>query len=279
MNYSLVTKLMDLSHLIVLRDWLEFLHFKPTDINLYTPFSELHSIRQYLQLDSRDTVINIHTPLPMEDIRESETQILRRLVRSCKTEVFVTVNLDTLPYRIGNDMWFEEIYDQVLHQKVMFFTGCGLLFRKDIQIEDQPFLKTQRFSNNFGVIRKDSWLNYMCSYNPEQLEPEVQRYFSEWVIEEGCCHDQKHGLRRYNSSDWRVFHVQQWDGKLLETREKFRRGKNIQPFLNRYFEDHQHPWEWYYNYPKPSLLKLARMKFGAWRKKLEKQNAIYSNPI
>jgi hypothetical protein len=270
MKYSLVSKLIDLNHLIVLRDWIEFLHFKPTDISLYTPFSE-HDIQQHLQLDWGDAVVNIVSPLPGEDIREGETQILHRLVLGCKTDVFVTVNLDTLPYRAGHDVWFEEIYDQIFHQEVMFFTGCGLLFRKDIPIAGQPFLKTQRFSNNFAVIRKDTWLHHMYRYKPEQLDPEAQRYFTEWAIEEGCHQDQRYGLRRYNSSDWRVFHVQQWDEKLLQTREKFQLGKNIQPYFNRYFEDQYYPWYWYYNYPKPSLLKLARIKFGAWRRKIGRE--------
>ncbi len=74
------------------------------------------------------------------------------------------------------------------------------------------------------------------------------------------------GLRRVDTPGWRVFHVQQWDHRLFETRELFRRGVGISRYLNRVHEDCLLSFDYYYNYPKPPFLRRLKVWAGRVRR-------------
>ena len=266
-EYTIITKILDLKHLVILKDWLKFLHHPPSKIILYTPHNDLDEIEKTIALDQKGA-IQLVSPLDSESLYENETSILKRLVQESETELFVSLNMDTLSFQEGHNNWFPEVAELILNDKILFFSGCGLLFRGDKPKDDGRHLATQRFSNNFAIMKKSRWLDIMARYNQNIVPVESARFHSEWAIEEACRQEKLFGLRRYDALDWRVFHVQQWDDRLFKTREKFLKGSNLNNFMNRYNEDYQHPWEVYYNYPKPSIIKRARIHIGKIRREV-----------
>lgn len=94
------------------------------------------------------------------------------------------------------------------------------------------------------------------------------RFHSEWALEEEFRQKNLFGLRRVETLDWRVFHVNQWGDRLFKTRDLFQRGVDIQRYLNRVHEDsvHRLDYDYYYNYPQLAFIRRIKIWVGKHRR-------------
>jgi hypothetical protein len=269
-TYSLLTKVLDSRHVLILQDWLEFMTEAPVDMAIY--IREDPEIRRRIdQLASASGVPwTALAAQPADDLWNDETTVLRRLAQDTRGDYLLMVNLDTLPFRDGpaEEHWLQEIFARLREGNFAFLTGDGVRFRDD-QEQAPGFFRTRHFSNNFGLIERAFWYAAMDRHPPTSKGEAARRFHSEWAIGDELRRHDRFGLRRLDGWSWRVFHVQQWDERLFATRALFRRGVGIAPFLNRFYEDYRHPWQWHFNYPVPSLLKRLRIRLGAWRRGLD----------
>lgn len=269
-TFDLFTKVLDPAHVPLIEDWLDFLPESPACLHIYAPDSpEIDRALKDLT-NRRDLPLVLHTAKEHEDLKHCETPILERFFDASTAQYAYLVNLDTLPFRQGEDDWFDSVEKTLNKGNFAFFSTTGLGFRADQAIADDPdFVRTQRFSNNHALISVALWKEIMSLYPMANLagQPE-ERWHSEWAIESWCRDTGRYGLRRRDTDTWRVFHVQQWDARLFETRDRFRAGVGVRPFLNRVYEDTHHPWEKYYGFPKPSLLRRLRIELGRIRRKI-----------
>jgi hypothetical protein len=276
-TYSFLTKLLDVRHAIVLRDWLRFLTVRPTEMLIYGPGNpEIQTQCEALSAEF-SLPCKFLQSAPEDDLRQRETAVLKRMVQASRCEYVFMCNLDTLPFRRGpgEERWMEEVFELLEgDDNLAFFSACGLKYRDDKAEPGGRYFLTQRFSNNCGLLRRDHWIEEIEARPQETLQGGAERFHSEWALEEGYRLQNRWGLRRRDTMDWRVFHVQRWDATLLETRELFLRGVDVERFLNRVHEDNIHPWERIYNFPAPSPIKLLRIRLGKWRRELiRKQRA------
>jgi hypothetical protein len=155
-------------------------------------------------------------------------------------------------------------------KSLKFFTACGFLFAGDARIGSSSYYRTQRFSNNCGLIEKHWWRECLIDpdLDPSKLSEDAFRYHSEWAIEEASKRQQVAGLRRMDSLGWRVFHVQQWDHRLLATRTKFRKGAGLNRYFNRVHEETLGAFNYYYNFPQPSFFRKFRIYAGKLRRSI-----------
>ena len=272
-SYSLLTKVLDPRHVVVLSDWLEFVSYPPAQLVAYVDDNE----ETRLRLDRLAVTFGVPwVPVrvtPGDDLKHRETKILRRMVDVAAAELVLFTNLDTLPFRSGpeNAQWLEEVVRRLkTDPQLAFFSAAGVTFKEDRAEDSGRYLLTQRFSNNCGLIAKETWRRMVDTYDEASLGslPDVARYHSEWAIEEAVRREKLFGLRMIESLDWRVFHVQQWDERLLRTRDLFRRGVGVSKYLNRVHDETEHPWESHYSYPKPPLWRRLRIRLGRWRRAL-----------
>jgi hypothetical protein len=267
-SFSLITKVLDRRHLVILQDWLDFLTRPPADLALYVG-DDAELRRRIDELAAAAGVPWAAVPVLLgDDLANDETAILQRLARSTTGEFLLSVNLDTLPFRSGPDEagWLDEIFQRLAAGNFAYFTGGGIRFRDDREEIPGRFLRTRQFSNNFGLISRAFWDTALERHPPASKGEAARRFHSEWAITEELLRQDRSGLRRYDTMSWRVFHVQQWDDRLLQTRARFRRGDGVGPFLNRVYEDYRHPWQWHFNYPVPPLLTRLRIRIGEWRR-------------
>ncbi len=249
--FALLTKVLDPLHVSILEDWLEFLGQLPDEIVVYV--RDEHRIHSRLDELGQKWRVSWRPVLPEagDDLVHHETAILKRMVDRTKAEHLLFVTLDALPYRApGTEpSWLSEVFERLKREGLVYFSACGVIFRGDRPEPSGKYLVTQRFSNNCGLISKQDWTSLVEQYPESLLQPKYSRFHSEWAIETAMRKSGRFGLRRFETADWRVFHVQQWDARLLETRELFRQGVGIEPYLNRVWEDLPYPEAEFYNYP------------------------------
>jgi hypothetical protein len=270
-TYSFLTKVLDARHAVVARDWLTFLTVRPTEMVIFGADDprirvELDRLAQEFSIPYQFLPSN-----PGDDLQLRETAILKRMVEASRCQYVFMCNLDTLPFRRGpnEERWMEEIFERLEGPgELAFFSACGLRYRDDTLEPSGKYFLTQRFSNNCGLLRRSHWLAAIDARPQELLQGEAERFHSEWALEEGYRQENRFGLRRKDTLDWRVFHVQRWDETLLKTRDRFLRGADVKRFLNRVVEDNIHPWENIYDHPAPSPIKRLRIRFGKWRRTL-----------
>ncbi len=246
-RYAILTKVLDPRHTLILEDWLEFLGSPPEEMVVY--------VARDPEIPRRiDRMKRPWRSIPVaagDDLLHHETAILARMVAATACEYLLFVTLDALPFRAPDHdpEWLKETFRRLRSDGLLFFSACGVLFRGDRPEAGGRSFQTQRFSNNCGLIPRDYWLQAMERYPERLLPPGRTRYHSEWAVEEALGTDGKMGLRRRETAEWRVFHVQQWDARLFETRALFRRGVGIERYLNRVWEDLPYPEAEFYNYP------------------------------
>lgn len=270
-TFTLLTKVLDARHTLILRDWLEFLTTPPQELVVYTPerddvYQALDALCTDFQLPWKAVLVALD-----DDLDNNETNVLLRMVKQVNSEYLLLINLDTLPYRQGieEDAWLQDVFAKMVgNDQLVFFSGCGLIFQEDKKL-DAPgnYLQTQRFSNNFGLLRKDLWIFAMQNHSLDQAEKlGYYRFHSEWALEEEFRQKNLFGLRRVETLNWRVFHVQQWGDRLFKTRDLFQRGVGVKRYLNRVHEDSLHRLDYYYNYPQPSFIRRIRIWVGKYRR-------------
>ena len=207
-----------------------------------------------------------------DDLKLNETAVLKRMVSAAQGDYILFVNMDTLPHRDDGKepAWLQEVFTLLQLQDIyFFFSNCGVCFAEDKIGLDGKYYFTQRFSNNFGLLAKHLWTRSIDRHPVETIrDPSGVRFHSEWAIEEEVRLSGKFGLRRVESMQWRAFHVHQWGDRLYKTREMFHRGIGIKRYLNKVHSMDTHPWDYYYNYPKPPLLNRLRIWAGRRRREV-----------
>ena len=264
-----LTKLMAVAHLPVLEDWMAFLPAPPARMVLYVPADPavIAAARDFAE--ARPFPVQIFEARPGENLRQAETVILQRLLDGATERYAMLVNLDTLPFRRGEEGWYDEVIRGIeADPACVFFTATGRFHRADRPGIAPHLLRTQRFSNNFAIVELAFWRRAMTTWSMESVRGQgVERYHSEWALEQELTATGEYGLRRLASDSWRVFHVHQWGPELFVTREKFRAGRGTQAYAAKAFEDVRHEWQGYFNGPKPPLLFRARVALGAARRR------------
>lgn len=251
-SYALLTKVLDARHTLILDDWLEFLGYLPAEMVIYV--GDGAEIPRRIEVLSRKWKVPWRA-IPAaahDDLLRYETPILKRMIETTECEYVLIITLDALPYRRGahEERWLEEVFHRLQTGPFVFFSACGLIFRGDRFDDDRKYLVTQRFGNNCGLLPRHFWLHVMEKYPKTLLPTRYWRFHSEWAIETALREEGLFGLRRWETLDWRVFHVQQWNARLFKTRELFRRGMGVLPYLNRVWEDLPFPAAEFYNYPR-----------------------------
>jgi len=268
-SYTYLTNVLEAHHSIILRDWLEFIGVLPLELVVYIRDD------QKIKDEVAKVAASFGVPFTLmlreegDDLRNNETAVLKRMVARAKGEFLFFAHLDTIPFRSGpsEDRWFEDVFSYMGRDGCVFFSACGVRFRADQEYVKGKYLRTKRFSNNCALVSKKFWEDALA-HNPADglVKTETYRFHSEWAVEEELRKSNLFGIRRHDSLEWRVFHVQQWDERLLLTREMFRRGEGVKAFFNRVHEDYRHPWEIHFNYPRPGQLKRLRIRIGELRR-------------
>lgn len=264
--YALATNVMDPLSIGVLEDWLNFLGPQPGSLHCFCGGNEAAKDAVSRLCTTRGIRLILTPDEVCEDVRHDEISILRWQFEHVSEPYCALIHLDTLPYREGDDDWLAESLAAMEENGFLFITGSSRVFRADRARETPSQMATQRISNNFVVLRPREWLALEREYRP--IRDRFERYYTEAFIEHHCAEKDVWGLRLVNRPDWRVFHVQVWDTRIWAIREKFRAGQGIDAFLNGYEDDQLYLWDMYYMHPKPSWLRLMRIKLGRLRREI-----------
>jgi hypothetical protein len=265
-SYAIVTNLLQTVSMQVLVDWVDFFDTPPSSIVCY--FGGNRDAETLLQdfCDTRGITLIVAPDDLTEDIRKLDMPVLRWQFANVPEDYCVRVSLDTLPFRNGRDGWFEACIDTMEAEDLVYATGSTRKFRTDQAHPTPGYVLTQRVSFNFIVMRPQRWLELERQY--AHLEKVYDRFHCEGFLEDYCRETGRYGLRLENGTDFRIFHVQIWDERMLEVRDNFRAGRGIGPFITGYEDDQLYEWTMYYMHPKPPLPKRIRIEMGRLRQKL-----------
>jgi len=170
----------------------------------------------------------------------------------------------------------------VEHYNCLGLTGSAHNYY-NLQPTEQGYSKTQKFSNNFSIIRREDWLSLQDTYVGKNFDGpllgdakfagEELRFVNEAAIETFFEENQLYMLVRWESLQWSVFHVNVWGEQLRQVRELYMARKGVTPYLftgKPHDRSKIHPWDMYYGYPKPSRFKRVRIWLGRWRREMFK---------
>lgn len=262
-SISILTNVMRREHVGFVDDWLDFIGCTPETLIVVTGHDP--KIEEDLRALSHDRGIRLENTGTADPghLKNDETAYLRRQFAACETDLAILVRLDSFPFRSGHEDWLEDLTQKMRKAGAFFITGSTLPFRSDTTIaRERDVMLTKRISNNFLVINPRKWLSLQV---PTGQPSSFGRYESEGRIETFCRDTGEFGLRRVNAQDWRIFHVQVWDARMQDIRDRFRRWVGISRFLKGYQDDIRHPWEEHYMTKAPSRGKLVKIWLGGIR--------------
>ncbi|MEM6827009.1 MAG: hypothetical protein AAF553_03615 [Pseudomonadota bacterium] len=267
-DFSLLTHIMRAEHLAVLDDWLDFIGHAPRRIIAVTsPGADVkESVRSWSA--QKGTPMELAGECESSLIGPSETDYLNQQFEVAGSDLVMLVKLDTFPAREGHESWFKESMSLMGTTGAQFLTGSTKPFRADGPTTDADHLITRRISNNFLVIEAPVWRRFQKL--GRELDHDFGRFYTEGAVEHICQRDGGFGIRRLNTSSWRVFHTQVWDDRATAIREAVKTGgAALGPFLDGFEDDlfGKPAWERYFMYPRPSRLKLLRIALGRWRRR------------
>jgi hypothetical protein len=262
----------------VLDDWLQFLGGRPRQIIFaVSPVIGAPAIYdELLQEGKIDRIIGVEPKGRSSE--EIEPEAIHLAINAAPTEWVLMVKLDTLCYRSGRSDWLAEAMELVQRQGLFGMTGSGPPDPEQRRLNGD-YCVTQKFSNNFSLFRRADWLSVVDTVVDQatgmnlaespQFAGKGRRYLNEHLIEEHLKKTGNKMLMRFESLDWSISHVNVWGETLRQVRESYIQRKGVKPFLNRGPRVKTiplHPWDKYYGYPRPPVLKLLRILVGRWRR-------------
>ena len=262
----------------VLEDWLSFLGGRPKQIVFAVSPSD-NPAPIYNELLAEGLIDDIvYVDLRGRSVQETDAEATRAAIEAAKTEWILFTKLDTLPYRKGHEHWLDEAMQIIKKHNCLGLTGSFPSL--DMQSLEAGYSKTQKLSNNFAILQRSQWLEILDTYvgknfdglltqNPVYTK-DYLRFTTEAAIEAFLQDNQQYMLVRQETPEWTVFHINVWGKKLRHVRDRYLARENILPYLNTGKPQAigYHPWEVYYGYPKPRLLKRIRNFVGRWRRKI-----------
>jgi hypothetical protein len=266
----------------VLMDWIAFLGGKPHQVIFaVSPCLNPPPIYEALRLEGLiDRVIYLDPK--GRSIYEADAEGIRLTMEAAETEWVLMVKLDTLPFRSGHDHWLDEAMQAIRDHGCLGLTGSAGRSYRDAKFLVQGYSRTQKFSNNFSILRRDDWLRIQDAEVGKALESQSSgatrnpqfsgddlRFANEAAVEAFLEAHGQSMLLKWESMSWSVFHVNVWEEQLGRVRDRFRQRQRIAPFL---FEGKparpEYEWEMYYGWPKPSWHKRIRIWVGKYRQRL-----------
>jgi len=251
----------------VLDDWMRFLSPRPQAV-VFAVSAEIDPPPVYNELRDEGRIDRLlFNPSRGRSLSVLDLEGVRAAIEAAATDWVLLFKLDTLPYRVGSEGWLGEAI-QVAEQHG-YFGLTGSFRSHDLVPGPEGFSKTRRFSQNFSLFRREAWMDLV---NKGFRSGETSRYAYEVLVETHLKVTGNYNLFRPETPDWTVFHVNQWGEDLRQIREQYRARRNIAAFMNVAVPlDPTEPlqqWQKYYGYPRPTLLRRARTRVGAWRRKL-----------
>jgi len=257
-SISLLTHVLDAKHLVVLQDWLEFVGREFDElVVIISDCSEIKMALEQLCHEYEATLRIAGTANPTTAEGWNEDAHLTKQFQTAKSDYVLLFKLDTLPYRQEYQDWLDETLAILIAKKAIFITGSTQPFLNDLPLDEDHYL-TQRVSNNFLIIDPKRWLNLQDRYR--ECTRDRGRFASEARLEICCEETREFGIRRKNKANWRVFHTQLWDNRLISARQKFKNGYKVEDYMRGYQDNLGDPWRSYYLHPVPSLYERAFLR-------------------
>jgi hypothetical protein len=264
----------------VLEDWLQFLGGRPNQI-IFTvsPATGAPPIYEELRKEGKiDQIIGLEPK--GRQVGEIDAEALRIVVDAAPTEWVLLIKLDTLPYRSGHASWLADAMEMIEKHELFGMTGADLANPK-LRLLEKGYCVTPKYSNNFSLFRRSDWLSVINQAmgqesvailsRSSQFSGENLRFLNEHLIEKHLEETGRKMLVIIESLDWSVFHVNVWGETLRKVRLSYIERKGVKRFLNKGKPLRRvllHPWQKYYGFPSPSLLKHLRIVLGSWRRNL-----------
>jgi hypothetical protein len=276
----------------VLDDWLQFLGGRPRRVIFaVSPLTGAPPV--YEELRGEGLIDQILYVEPRgRSVMEIDSEALRMVVEAAPTDWVLLIKLDTLPYRLGHDGWLGHAMERIQRHGLFGMTGSSAMMK--LSPLEEGYSLTQKFSNNFSIVRRSDWLNTVNAcvgqeYGqagagaPRFLGDQV-RFLNEYAIESHLELTGRQMLVRHESRDWSVFHVNVWGENLRNVRTSYRNRRRIDRFLTSGDPPRgpfRYPWQKYYGYPKPPFLTLMRIVLGRWRRNLfgKQKRALWLSTI
>lgn len=265
-TFSFLIHIMHTRELRVLDDWMAFLNSPPT--RLIAVLGEDPALEQEVAgfCDRYGMGLEVVGRATPKTLMVNERHFLRTQFEAAGGDLCGICKLDTIPFRSGSDHWVADVLAAMTREEALFVTGSTLPYRADRLLDGSRYLSTKQFSLNFAFMRGPVWKEIQDRWEVELAH--LGRFIPEGAVEHHCQVENLHGLRLVNTSEFRVFHTQEWGDRMDKVRARFKAGSGIDRYLKGCQDDFMGPNEAYYMLPKPPLSKRARVAAGQWRRKL-----------
>lgn len=263
-SLALITNVLSIDHLPILEDWVEFVGNNLNELIVLTS-SDDKILEALKEICNRENITLRWAGVAVVSKDWDEDGYLKKQLDITLSDYALIFKLDTIPFRRGRDDWFLDAINVMNKKKAFFITGTTQPYKADLEI-DKTYLFTQRVSNNFLIIRPKDWLNLLGKYKEETKNR--GRFATEARLEIHCKKTDSFGIRIRNVMDWRIFHTQLWDGRLMIARQRFKEGLDVSNYMKGFQDVLGDPWKSYYMHPVPSRLFRIRLSL----KRLLKRN-------
>jgi len=272
---AVLTNVLDIQHIPILEDWINFCNGSINELVVLT--SKDRKILEVLkEICFRENITLKWVGYAAAGKDWDEDGYLRSQLDTTHCDYALMVKLDTIPFRSGHKNWFLDSISLMLKKNAFFITGTTQPYRADRSINDR-YMTTQRVSNNFLIIRPSDWLSLQEKYTEETKNR--GRFAAEARLEIHCKQTDLYGIRILNSNNWRIFHTQLWDERLLIARQKFKEGIDISKYMKGFQDNMSDPWKSYYMHPVPSMAFRIRLNIQRFLRRNKKRLKIILSGI
>jgi len=266
-DICLLTFVLQKHHCQILDDWIDFFDHPISKLILHTAADpDVRVAVDALAIRRGIELVHVGTTTAAETTDYELNLLIDQFSHVSEAELACLIKLDTFPFRAPGTAWQDNALLAMQREKALFLTGSTLPYRNDLPTKWENLLLTQRVSNCFLMVSKETWLQAL---QPMFDTPsEFGRFSSEGDFESYLARTNQFGLRLVNTMAVRVLHCHEWGPRQREIRDAFRRGKGVKKYLAGYQDDYFGPNAKYYMKKPPSLIKRLRIAVGKLRRRL-----------
>ena len=231
----------------MLRDWLDFLGKKPTEVIVVDGGSGPETVGMYHRLFEQGLIDKLYLMQPHHHENHRYLCFIQEYYAGvlASGDYLFSFRQDTLPYRNGHSNWVDEAISLMAGDPSVFAVSGSSPGSMPLGEVEPDWWCLEHTSENFALLPRRHhvaamqmcdayWASGWRGVNPfAHIGPIAARCMIECAWDKYCRSNGMRVLMRKETVDWSVFHTHERGDILMRLRERNMHRDSLEPYFNR----------------------------------------------